>query len=410
MGNKKSKESLPYQLRFLPSNESCPKKPYFYSNLSQLEAFARPLLTDAAYDYYSSGANGQFTLKDNLDSYARYRLLPRAFVDVSVIDTMTTLFKRTLSFPVLIAPMAMMKLCHEDGELAVARAVSTCGNTMIVSTMATSSVEEVASAMEEKESKPLWLQIYVLKRRDITESMIREAEVLGYEAIVVTVDAPRLGKREADERNVFALPHGLCLKNLEKIEEAASVVSLSEGADDVEGDASGNKFGRHFSHLIDPSVTEDIIPWIKSLTQLPVLVKGVLAPDDARKAVEIGVDGIIISNHGGRQLDGVPAALDMLPPIAAAVGGRTRILIDGGVRRGTDILKAIALGADAVLLGRPTLWALTLGGQEGVEEALQLLKDEFELAMALCGCTKVSDVGPEFLILPEPVNIHRARR
>jgi (S)-2-hydroxy-acid oxidase len=234
--------------------------------------------------------------------------------------------------------------------------------------------------------------VYVLTRRDVTAAMIRAAEAAGYRAIVVTVDAPRLGKREQDERNAFSLPPGLSLRNLERIPTAA----VDQGA---EG-GGGREFGRHFGSLVDASLTWDVVPWVKSITSLPVLVKGVLAPDDARRAVEAGAAGIILSNHGGRQLDFTPAALDVLPHVAAAVRRRVPVLVDGGVRRGTDVIKCLALGASAVLVGRPVLWALALGGQPGVEAALAALRGEVELGMALLGCSRVSDLSPDFVLPP----------
>ena len=287
--------------------------------------------------------------------------------------------------------MAMQRLCHPEGELAMSRAAAAAGASMVVSTMATCSVEEVAAAAG---AAHLWFQVYVLTRRDVTAAMIRAAEAAGYRAIVVTVDAPRLGKRERDERNAFALPPGLSLRTLERGTAAAAAVAGRAGA---EGD--GN-FGRHFGSLVDASLAWDVIPWVKSITSLPVVLKGVLAPDDARRAVEAGAAGIILSNHGGRQLDSTPSALDMLPPVAAAVRRRVPVLVDGGVRRGTDVVKCLALGASAVLVGRPMLWALALEGQAGVEAALGALRAEVELGMALLGCARVSDLSPDFVLPP----------
>ena len=361
-----------------------------YVNLDELEADAKPLLTEDAYGYYSSGADSQWTLSENRAALHRYRLLPRCLVDVSNVDTSCELFGRKLAMPILVAPMAMQRLCDPDGELAMARAATAAGSAMILSTMATASVEEVAATG----CSPLWFQIYVLTRRDVTAAMVKEAEALGYEALVVTVDAPRLGKREVDERRKFTLPPGLALKNLEKITAAAA--QPEDGAE-----VDGSKFGRHFSKLIDDSLTWEFVRWLKGETKLPVLVKGILAPDDARKAVQHGVDGIIVSNHGGRQLDFAPSAVDMLPHVLAAVGGAVPVLVDGGLRRGTDVVKCLALGATAVLVGRPMLWALTLGGQDGVEQALGVLQDEVELCMALLGCRTVAEVTADFLIPPD---------
>lgn len=259
----------------------------------------------------------------------------------------------------------------------------------------------------------------MLTRRDITELMVHEAERLGYTALVVTVDAPRLGNREADEHNEFTLPKGLSLKNLEKITAAAGQPSIAAAAavdpcksidkdrngidiDDSNRPSTiaGNRFGRHFSKLIDDALTWDFIPWLKSITHLPVIVKGILAPDDVRRAVGLGVDGIIVSNHGGRQLDFAPAAVEMLPYIVEAVGDKVPVLVDGGIRRGTDVIKCLALGAKAVLVGRPMLYALTLGGQKGVEDALSMLKDELELSMALLGVRCLEEITESYLLMP----------
>lgn len=417
-----------------------------FQNLLQLEEMARPLLPPSVYGYYAGGSNDEITLKDNRAAFNRYRLLPRILRDVSTIDCSCTLFGRKISTPILIAPMAMQKLCHPDGELAVARAVESVNSIMIVSTMATCSMKEVSQAclcpeeervgnmhapsttgsgtntnqpapsspptINNNNSKQLWLQIYVLSERSITERMIREAELLGYEAIVITVDAPILGKREADEESRFTLPAGLALKNLDEIEDVSTGEAMQRRKD------KGSRFGKHFTELIDPSLTFDTISWACSLTSLPVLVKGVLAPDDARLCTIYGASGIIVSNHGGRQLDGVPSALDMLPAVVKALENKrntnkVHILVDGGVRRGTDVLKCLALGADAVLLGRPVLWGLTLGGQKGVERVVEHVTDELRHAMALSGVRSLNrEEMNESLIIPPhdgPLRIHPTR-
>ena len=361
-----------------------------YSDLEELEEDAKARLSASAYGYYASGSETQTTVRENRDAFNRLRLLPRCLHDVRYVDTTTHIFDQRLSMPVLVAPMAMQKLCHEQGELAMARAATSVGVPMIVSTFATCSIEEVGSCMD---SPFLWFQIYVLTRRDVTAKMVREAEALGYKALVVTVDAPRLGRRYEDERQKLSLPPHLSLKNLESINKLAGQTSH-------ETPDRGNKFGQHFSKFIDDGLTWEFISWLKSVTRLPVLIKGVLAPDDAKKAVEIGVSGIIVSNHGGRQLDFAPAAIDVLPLIATAVNKRIPILVDGGIRRGTDVVKSIALGADAVLIGRPMLWALTLGGEQGVNAALSDLKSDIELAMALLGCRKIDDITEGFVMRP----------
>lgn len=369
-----------------------------YSNLNELEDDARHLLAASIYGYYSGGAETETTLLDNRAAFSRYRLLPRTLIDVSTVSTSCEIFGMKLGMPVIVAPMAMQRMCDPAGELAMASGANSAGAGMALSTMATSTLEEVASTGCEN----LWFQLYVLTRRDVTEAMVRDAEAAGYKALVITVDAPRLGKREADDRNKFTLPPGLSLKMMERINQAA-------GKTDRET-TEGSKFGQHFTSLIDTALTWEFIPWIKTVTKLPVLVKGILAPDDARKAVELGADGIIVSNHGGRQLDYAPAAVDMLPFVVKAVRGKVHVLVDGGIRRGTDVIKCLAMGASAVLIGRPMLWALTLGGQEGVKEALNLVQGELELGMALLGCRSLDEISEEFLIPPnEALRIHPSR-
>jgi (S)-2-hydroxy-acid oxidase len=370
-----------------------------YSNLEELEADARPILSKSAYGYYAGGAESETTFRDNREAFSRYRLLPRCLIDVRNVSTATEVFGTKLSMPIIVAPMAMQRLCHPEGELAMAAGATATGTAMALSTMATSSLEEIAATG----SNPLWFQLYVLTRRDVTASIVKGAEKAGYKALIITVDAPRLGKREEDDRNKFSLPSHLSLKMMERITEEA-------GHTEQETSTSGSKFGRHFTSLIDDSLTWEFIPWIKTITNLPVLVKGILAPDDARKAVSLGADGIIVSNHGGRQLDHAPSAIDVLPMVVAAVDGRVPVLVDGGVRRGTDVIKCLAMGAAGVLVGRPMLWALTLGGKQGVEAALGMLQGELELGMALLGCTKVSEVTKDYLIpLGEPLRIPHSR-
>jgi len=236
-----------------------------------------------------------------------------------------------------------------------------------------------------------------MPERRVTAALLKEAAAAGYKALVVTVDTPRPGKTSKDERNKFGLPKGLTLANLDRFAAKAAAAGGDAGADK----GGGGKFG-HLGSLVDASLTWDIIAWMKSVVDLPVLVKGVLAPDDARRAVEAGADGIIVSNHGGRQLDFAPCTIDMLPYISAAVAGRVPIIVDGGVRRGSDVAKCLALGANAVLVGRPMLWALALGGQEGVERALEMVRSELELCMALLGCPTVEDLTPDRVLQPPP--------
>jgi 4-hydroxymandelate oxidase len=298
----------------------------------------------------------------------------------------TTVLGQKLAFPVLVAPTAFQRLAHPEGELATARAAGRAGTCMVLSTLSTSLVEDVVKAS----SGPVWFQLYVFKDRAATEALVRRAESAGARALVLTVDAPFLGRRERDVRHRFQLPEGLSVKNL----EACGLGYLPRGTQD-----SG--LAAYFATLLDPSLTWKDLAWLRSLTRLPVVVKGIVRPDDAVRAVEHGASAIVVSNHGGRQLDTAPATIDVLPGIADALGGRAELLLDGGIRRGTDVLKALALGARAVLVGRPILWGLAVDGSEGVSRVLEILRAELDLALALAGCTDATRV-PADLVLRSP--------
>jgi 4-hydroxymandelate oxidase len=304
-------------------------------------------------------------------------------VDVSTIVPATTVLGTPLAFPVILAPTALNRLGHPEGELAAARAAHAAGTAMAVSTTASSTLEEVRSASD----GPLWFQLYVYRDRDVTHDLVRRAEVAGYSALVLTVDMPRMGRRERDLRNQFTLPAGVSIRNLER-----------SGRGDLARWPVGSSFMQYVHDLLDPSLTWASIEWLRGITSLPILIKGILAPDDAERAMQVGAAGIVVSNHGGRQLDGAIATIDALPDIAARVAGRITVLMDGGVRRGTDVLKALALGADAVLVGRPYLWGLAADGERGVRRVLQLLRDELELAMALAGCPTIADIDRSLVV------------
>lgn len=346
-------------------------------NLSELEELARSALQPMAYDYYSSGANDEITLRENEQAYRRLQLMPRMLVDCSKIDTSTVVMGQRVSMPVLIAPTAFQRLAHPDGEVATARAAGRAGTIMTLSTLSTSSIEEVAKVA----SSPLWFQLYVYRDRAITRSLVARAESAGYTALVLTVDSPRLGRRERDVRNRFQLPEKLCIANL----ELDKLASMPKNADD-------SSLSAYIASLYDRSLTWKDLEWFKSITKMPVLVKGILRSDDAKRAIEYGADGIIVSNHGGRQLDTVPATISVLEEIVEAAGKKVEVLVDGGVRRGTDVIKALALGAKAVLLGRSVLWGLTLGGEDGVVDVLEMMRQELELAMTLSGTPTLDDV------------------
>jgi 4-hydroxymandelate oxidase len=292
--------------------------------------------------------------------------------------------------PILVAPTAFHKLAHEDGELASVRAAGDAGTTFILSTLSNTAIESVIAAA----SSPVWFQLYVYKDRGATEALVRRVEAAGARALVLTVDAPYLGRRERDVKNRFALPADLGIENL----HAAGYARLPAASGD-----SG--LAAYVADLLDPSLTWSAIEWLRSLTQLPILVKGIVRADDAARAVEHGAAGVVVSNHGGRQLDASPATISVLPRVVDAVAGRGEVYVDGGIRRGADVIKALALGARAVLVGRPVLWGLAAGGREGVATALGILRRELDLAMALCGCPDVASITRD-LIAP---GIHPGR-
>ena len=339
--------------------------------IAEFEAVARERLDPAHYDYFAGGAQDEITLRENEEAYKRLRLIPRVLRGSDKRDLSINLLGTPSSMPILVAPTAFHRLAHPDGELATARATARAGTIMIVSMAATTAIEDIAAAAREVAPDPgLWFQLYLQPDLEFSEAIVRRAEAAGVKAFVVTVDSPVLGRRERDDRNDFHdLPPGLAVENLRNIGE--------------------NRSGGNTSHVreivMSAGLNWDHIAWLRSKTKLPVLIKGVLHAEDARLAVHHGVAGIVVSNHGGRQLDTVPATIDVLPEIAAAVGGAVPVLLDGGIRRGTDVVKALALGADAVGVGRPVVWGLAAAGREGVSEVLEMLRADFDQALALCG-------------------------
>ncbi len=366
-------------------------------NLFEYEKLAKERLSQMTLDYYSSGAWDEITLRDNRAAFERVKLRPRILVDVSDVydglrlrNLTTSILGQPLQLPLLIAPMAFQCLAHPDGEVATALAAASAGVGMVLSTMATKSIEEVATACDDKFPNSLrWFQLYIHKDRELTRALVEKAYKAGYKALCLTVDAPVLGQRERDRRNEFALPPDLHLANL------ATISGL-----DISHEKGESGLFTYFAQQLNPAVTWRDLEWLESLSPLPLILKGILRPDDAVRAVEYGAKAIVVSNHGGRQLDGAIASLDALADIVAAVDGKIEILLDGGIRRGTDILKALALGAKAVLIGRPILWGLAVGGQIGVSHVISLLQDELNVGMALSGCAKLQDIDPSLLALP----------
>ncbi len=348
-------------------------------NLFEYEFLAPQHLSQMALDYYASGAWDEITLRDNRAAYERYKLRPRILLDVSHRSLTTKILGQQIKMPILIAPMAVQCLAHPQGELVTAKVAADFGIIMVLSTFSTKKLEDVASAANLP--KNLWFQLYVHLDRSLTRTLVERAEVAGYQALCLTVDTPVLGRRERDQRNLFTLPLGMELANFTSM--ANWEIPEMENAPGLSAD---------FANRLSPTITWKDIDWLQSLTSLPIVVKGILRADDGIRAVEHGAKGIIVSNHGGRQLDGAIATIDALSEIVAAVGSQVDVMLDGGIRRGTDILKALALGAKAVLIGRPILWALAVDGAAGIHHLLELLHDELDVAMALSGCTRVQDI------------------
>lgn len=352
-------------------------------NLHEYEPLARAAMSEAAWDYLIGGSGDERTLRANRARLDETRLLPHVLRDVSRVDTRCRLLGSELPFPVLLAPTGFQRLFHPEGELATARGAAAAGALWVLSTAATTSMEDVAAVAK----GPLWFQLYVQRDRGFTRALLRRAEACGCKAIVLTADTPVLGARDRERRRQLELPEGLELANLRGLR-----AGTAGGPTFVHG--SQNPF-------LDPSLTWEILPWLAGESRLPVIVKGILRADDAREAVDRGAAAIAVSNHGGRNLDTVPATIDALPDVAEAVAGRVPLLFDGGVRRGVDVVKALALGASAVMIGRPYLWGLGAAGSEGVERVVSLLVAELEMAMAQCGTASLAEITRD-LVLPAP--------
>jgi len=344
-------------------------------NLFDYEQAAQTRMPESFFGYYAGGSADEITLRENRLAFDRIRLRPRVLVDVSQRLLDTTILGYAAQLPLMIAPTAMAKLAHPEGEVAIAQAAKNAGIIHCSSTLSNTSLETVAAV-----GATSWFQLYVYKDRKITTRLVERAEAAGYQAIVLTVDVAVSGVREGILRTGLQLPQGLTFENFDEYHntEAAAVLQYVESQ-------------------FDPSLTWGDLEWLISLTSLPVLVKGILRADDARRAIDCGAAGIIVSNHGGRQLDTAVTGIEALPGVVAAVRGQTEVYIDGGIRRGTDILKALAFGARAAMIARPVLWGLAVAGREGVERVLDILKRELDTAMALCGCTSLADIEPDLI-------------
>jgi len=352
----------------IPHSGPITAEPNPLASLADYEGQARRRMTHQAYEYVAGGAADEITLRANREAYDRIRLDPRVLVDVSRLDTRVTLLGRELPFPILIAPTAYHKMVHPEGELATARGAAAARATMVVSSFSTARVEDIAAAAKE----PLWFQLYVQPDRGFTRELVQRVEGAGYQALCLTVDTPTTGARDRQIRAGFALPPGVAEENLRR------------GGQPVPG-------------VLDPSMSWKEVEWLRSHAHVPVLLKGILNPADAARGVEAGAAGLVVSNHGARNLDTLPATIDALPRVVDAVGGRVPVLVDGGIRRGTDVLKAVALGANAVLIGRPYLYGLAVAGADGVAGVVNLLRAELEMAMALTGRPSIANIDRSVL-------------
>ncbi|KAH9779674.1 (S)-2-hydroxy-acid oxidase GLO1 [Citrus sinensis] len=356
------------------------------TNVMEYEAIAKEKLPKMVFDYYASGAEDQWTLQENRNAFSRILFRPRILIDVSKIDMSTTVLGFKISMPIMIAPTAMQKMAHPEAS-------TLCFNFQTLSSWSTSSVEEVASTGPGIR----FFQLYVYKDRNVVAQLVRRAERAGFKAIALTVDTPRLGRREADIKNRFTLPPFLTLKNFQ---------GLDLGKMD---EANDSGLAAYVAGQIDRSLSWKDVKWLQTITKLPILVKGVLTAEDARIAVQAGAAGIIVSNHGARQLDYVPATIMALEEVVKATQGRIPVFLDGGVRRGTDVFKALALGASGIFIGRPVVYSLAAEGEKGVRRVLEMLREEFELAMALSGCRSLKEITRDHIVtewdasLPRPV-------
>ncbi|MGE5192035.1 MAG: alpha-hydroxy acid oxidase [Deltaproteobacteria bacterium] len=349
-------------------------------NVADFQALARDALPQATYEYITTGSTDEITLRENVAAFQRLRILPPLLTGVAEADTATTVFKQPVALPILLAPVAGQSLYHAQGGLASARAAESARTIFGVSSSIGHSVEEIAAASR----GPKWFQLYVPKDRGVARRLVERVERAGYQAIVVTVD---LGERkDADRRNRFTLPREILLKHLRdvgfEVSERMSYEDLLAFNDQAWDLALSWKF----------------FDWLRSITKLPLVIKGVLRAEDAKQAVAIGLEGIVVSNHGGRRLDGMPASIDQLPQVVQAVGGRAEVFLDSGIRRGTDVFKALALGARAVLIGRPYAWALAADGERGVKNVLELLREELVSAMLATGCATVGAINRTLLL------------
>ena len=372
-------------------------------NIEDLRRLAKRRLPKPIFDFVDGGAEDEWSVRRNRSAFQRWTFRPKMLVDVSKRDQSVTVFGEKLATPVIVAPTGQAGLCWPYGEVVAARAAHSRGTIYTLSTHSSCSIEQVA----EGAPGPLWFQLYVWKNRDLTRSFVERARKAGYKALALTVDVQLISVRERDIYNGFTNPPRITVGNaVDMLQRVSWIKDVLRGPKQTLAnlvDAPGAPgddlltLGGMSNRQLDPSVSWDDLDWFRSLWDGPLLLKGILTSADARKAVDHGVDGIIVSNHGGRQLAGAPASVEMLPEIVDAVGGRIEVLLDSGVRRGSDVVKALALGAKAVLVGRPYVYGLAAGGQAGVERALDILSSEIDRTMALMGAPTVADLNRSFL-------------
>jgi isopentenyl diphosphate isomerase/L-lactate dehydrogenase-like FMN-dependent dehydrogenase len=341
-------------------------------NVGDYERLAEERLDPGTFGYFAGGAGDEWTLHENVAAFNRWVLRPRVLVDVGSVTTATTVLGRHISMPILVAPTAFQRLAHPEGEAATARAAAAAGTVFCLSTLSSLTPAELTAAAPNGTN---WFQLYWSRDRGFTAELVAAAAAAGFSAILLTVDLPAAGRRERDIRAAFELPVDLPVPNLAE-------------------DLGRGDFHAALGAVVDPTITWDDLEWLASLSELPLVVKGIQTAEDAALACRQGVAGVVVSNHGGRQLDGVSASLDVLPEVVEACAGEVTVLFDGGVRRGTDVVKALALGARAVLVGRAAVWGLAVDGEEGVRRVLELLRSEVELALTLLGCPTPEAVTP----------------
>ncbi|OOQ83192.1 Hydroxyacid oxidase 1 [Penicillium brasilianum] len=352
--------------------------------IADLEAAASKILPASTRDFFNSGATNQVTVRENSTAYSKYRILPLVLRNVSKVNTQINLFNRDITFPLCVSPAGLQGMAHPDGELATSRACANMGINMGISSYANHSVEQITSGGTEIGPVHHVMQLYSMTDREKEARIVRRAEASGCKAIFLTADSPVLGVRYNEWRNGFLPPPGLGYPMVEKTSEQIQKESHDDGFSSF--NSNSHSWARE-------------IPWLRSITNMEIWIKGVLTPEDVETAIEYGCDGVIISNHGGRQLDETPATIDALPACAKAARGRIRIHIDGGIRSGTDIFKALALGAECCWVGRPMLWGLAYNGQKGVELMLEILYNEFKRCMQLAGCKSVSEISSSSLAI-----------